>query len=51
MLLPFIVTLSIKLDNQLGFGAIEVDDIRFDRMLAAELQACELTAAKDGPEK
>jgi len=38
------MTFAIKLNNQFRGCTIKVDDKRFDRMLATEFQAAELSA-------
>jgi hypothetical protein len=44
------VTFSIEFDYQPFLGAVVVDDIRFDRVLAAKLEAVQLTTTKHSPE-
>ena len=46
-----VVAFAIKLNDELGLRTIEVDNVRFDGMLAAELQASKLAAAEDRPEQ
>jgi hypothetical protein len=40
---------AVCLDNQLGFQADEVDNVRFDRFLATELKAGKTAAAQVFP--
>jgi hypothetical protein len=45
------MTLSVDFDHQSRLVAVEVDDERADRLLAAELQAGEAAASDLGPEE
>ena len=44
-----IVALSVDLDRQPRFGAVEVENIGTDRVLSSELQAAELPPSQPDP--
>jgi hypothetical protein len=44
------VTLAIQLNHKLRLSTVEINNIRFNRMLSPKLQSGELAAAKDRPQ-
>jgi len=45
-----IMALSVDLDGQPRFGAVEVENVRADRMLPSEFQAAKLTPPQADPQ-
>jgi hypothetical protein len=44
------VVVAVEFDGEFGFVAVEVEDVRRERVLAAEAEAEELAVAETGPE-